>query len=207
MSKQIASSLTDFAFDALLMHTIKAEKPNDGEGAEDDPSEGTGFEPVQDTGPSTAPATLPLTPHPLTAQPTISHTSAARALVDSDADDASSEPGSESDTATPPAPKRKRKSRAAVSYKKLAFKRRRAASRQLAKECPDVDVQPSMCKRHTASATPIGIPSFSMDMKIPAKTGYVGIRDPKASKRVYRLSEMVGGGSKFNFNCVEWDGK
>jgi hypothetical protein len=35
----------------------------------------------------------------------------------------------------------------------------------------------------------------------------VGVRDAKASKRVYRLNEMVGERSRFKFNLVEWDGK
>jgi hypothetical protein len=35
----------------------------------------------------------------------------------------------------------------------------------------------------------------------------VAIRDPKANKQVYKLGEMVGEGSKFRFNLVEWDGK
>jgi hypothetical protein len=72
---------------------------------------------------------------------------------------------------------------------------------------PGVDVQPSICRRHTASAITIGVPSFSMDMRIPARTGYVGIRDSKVSRRTYHLSEMVGEGSGFNFNLVEWNGK
>ena len=46
MSKQIASSVKDFAFETLLMMAIRDEKLHDGEGTEDDPSEGTGFEPV-----------------------------------------------------------------------------------------------------------------------------------------------------------------
>jgi len=205
MSKQIASSLTDFAFDAPLMLVIKAEKSNDGERTEGDPSEGTGFEPVRDMAPTPnmAPAIRPSAPHPSTALPTTSHTNATRGSADPDT--ASS--GSESDTAALPTHKGKRKSKAAVAYKKLAFKRRRAVARQHAKGNPDIDVQPSMRKRHTASATPIRVPSFSMGMKIPAKTGYVGIRDPKASKKVYRQNEMAGEGSRFSFNLVEWDGK
>jgi hypothetical protein len=205
MSKQIASSLTDFALDALLMQAIKAEGLNDSEGAEGDPPEGTGFEPVQDVDPSKRPATLPLTLHPLTAQRTTSRISTARSSVDPDA--ASSEPGSESDTAAPPTLRWRCKSRAAAAYKKLAFKRHRDALRQLAKESPGVDVQPSIRRHHAASAIPIGVPSFRMDMRILARTGYVGIRASKASRRTYHLSEMVGEGSGFNFNLVEWDGK
>lgn len=119
------SSLTDFALDALLMQAIKAKKLNDGEGAEGNPSEGTGFEPVQDVDSSKKPAALPLTVHPLTAQPTTSHTSTARSPLDPDA--ASSEPGSESDTAAPPTLRQRRKSRVAAAYKKLVFKRCRDA--------------------------------------------------------------------------------
>ncbi len=56
MSKAIASSIKDFAFDTLLMGAILAEKENDGEGTEGDASDGTGFEAVHDpSAPSTAP--------------------------------------------------------------------------------------------------------------------------------------------------------
>ena len=51
------------------------------------------------------------------------------------------------------------------------------------------------------------MPSFSIDTKVPVQTGYVAIWDPKANKQVYKLGEMVGEGSKFRFNLVEWDGK
>jgi hypothetical protein len=87
------------------------------------------------------------------------------------------------------------------------FKRRCAVDRQISKADAGVKVKPSLHEWHTASSTPINIPSFSLDTKTPAKTGYVGTRNPKASKRIYTLLEMVGVGSKFNFNLVEWDGK
>jgi hypothetical protein len=48
LSKAIASSIKDFTFDMLLMCAIVAEKENDGEGTKGDPSDGTGFEAVQD---------------------------------------------------------------------------------------------------------------------------------------------------------------
>ena len=96
-----------------------------------------------------------------------------------------------------------------IAYKKLAFKRRRAADRLHAKNSLDlaVKVRPSIRQRHVADSTPIAIPSFSLDAKNVAKTGYVGIRDKKKSKKVYKLGEMIGERSKFNFNLVEWDGK
>jgi hypothetical protein len=94
-----------------------------------------------------------------------------------------------------------------VAYKKLAFKKRRAADRQRAKDDVNADVPPSIRKRHTTSSAPINVPTFGLDEKVPAKTGYVGVRDAKASKRVYRLNEMVGERSRFKFNLVEWDGK
>ncbi len=64
-----------------------------------------------------------------------------------------------------------------------------------------------MLEQHTTSSTPVSVPSFSLDAKTAAKTGYVGIHDSKASKRIYRLGEVVGEGSKFKFNLLEWDGK
>jgi hypothetical protein len=212
MSKAIASSVRDFAFDTLLMNAIKTEKEHDGEGTEDDPADGTSFEAVQypaasssglahattsrkpDLSPS-APISPPLSTNTLP-------TDTSRDLNDS----FESELSSDADTSTPATQKCKRKSKSKIAYKKLAFKRRRAADRQNAKDDADVNVRPSMRARHTTT-TPVDVPTFSLDTKTPAKTGYVGIRDPNASKRVYTLSEMVGEGSRFNFNLVEWDGK
>ena len=48
MSKAIASSIKDFAFDTLLMCAIKTEKEHDSEGMEHNPSDSTGFEAIQD---------------------------------------------------------------------------------------------------------------------------------------------------------------
>ena len=53
----------------------------------------------------------------------------------------------------------------------------------------------------------INIPLFSIDMKVPAKMGYIGMCDPKAMEWAYRLGEMVGDNLKFKFNNVEWDVK
>ena len=47
ISKSIASSIKDFASDTLLMQAIGDGRFNDGEGTEDDLSEGTGFEVVR----------------------------------------------------------------------------------------------------------------------------------------------------------------
>src|SRR5882762_5227877 len=44
-----------------------------------------------------------------------------------------------------------------------------------------MSVRPSIRERHVASATPIDVPLFSIDAKVPAETGYIGIRDPKAT--------------------------
>ena len=94
-----------------------------------------------------------------------------------------------------------------VTYKKLAFKKRQATDRQRAKDNAETNVPLSIRKRHTASSTPINVPMFGLDEKVPAKTGYVGVRDVKASKHIHRLNEMVGECSRFKFNLVEWDGK
>jgi hypothetical protein len=209
MSKQVASSIKDFAFETLLMMAIRDEESNDGEGTEDDPVEGTGFRPVQSQtlGPNIAPTPSSTSYSP--PLPRISPTNTTRNSGTVDSDGADSESAPDSDTAGPTTHKRKHKSKATIAYKKLAFKKRRAADRQRAKDGldPDVNVRPSIRKRHVAPATPIDVPSFTIDAKVPAKTAYVGVRDPKATKRVYGLGEMVGEGSKFKFNLVEWDGK
>jgi hypothetical protein len=203
ISKSIASSLKDFAFDTLLMRAIVAEKENDGEGTEGDPSDGTGFEAVQDpmvsstTLAHTASTRPPTVPSPSTSTlPT-----STKRRLDSISD---SELSSDDDTSSR---KRKKKSKSKIAYKKLAFKKRRAADRRGAKDNIEVTVRPSLRERHTASSTPVSVPSFSLDTKTAAKTGYVGIRDSNASKKVYKLSEVIGEGSKFKFNLLEWDGK
>jgi hypothetical protein len=211
MPKAIASSIMNFAFDTLLMRTIKTEKEYEGEGTEHDP-DGTSFEAVQDpaasssstarasTFNSSAPASLTATPLP----PSMN----TRATSTAHDFDSSSESLSSSDTDTCDlaTQKRKRKSKSRIAYKKLAFKKRRAADRRGAKDDIDVSIKPSIRGRHT-SAAPINVPSFSLDTKVPARTGYVAMRDLKANKRVYKLQELVGEESKFKFNLVEWDGE
>jgi hypothetical protein len=214
MSKAIASSIKDFAFDTLLMRAIVEEKENDGEGTEYDPSDGTGFEPVHDpTLLSSRPPHAMASNRPgsstraFTAPPPVgnaSPTDTTRSLDDSSDD---SEPACDANSSASGSRKRKGKTKSKIAYKKLMFKKRRAADRQIAKGDIEVKVRPSMGERHTASSTPINAPSFNLDTKTPAKTGYVGVRDTKKSKRVYKLSELVGVGSRFNFNLVEWDGK
>ena len=205
MSKKIASSIKDFALETLLMRAIQDEKLHDGKGTEEDLSEGTGFEPVHTAGPvpNATPAHFPPMPcppslHSATGTANMTESSSA---VESDATD--------SDTAAPTTLKQKHQSKAMIAYKKLAFKKRRAADRQCAKANldPDANIRPSIRRQHTTSATPISVPSFSIDAKVPAKMAYVEICDAGASKRVYQLGEMVGERLKFKFNLVEWDGK
>jgi hypothetical protein len=214
MSKAIASSIKDFAFDTLLMRAIVEEKENDGEGTEYDPSDGAGFEPVHD--PTLSSSRPPhamasnrpgSSTHAFPAPPPLSNASPTGTTHSLDDSSDNSEPASDANPSASGPCKRKRKTKSKISYKKLMFKKRRAADRQIAKGDIEVKVRPGMGERHTASSTPINAPLFNLDTKTPAKTGYVGVRDTKTSKRVYKLSEMVGVGSRFNFNLVEWDGK
>jgi hypothetical protein len=210
MSLSIAAFLKDLAFDTLLFGAVKAEKSNDGEGTEHDPLEGTGFEAV-DASYSDRPLATTSTPSTLPAptsqprSPSPSSTSVGKASMD----DSDSEMATDADDGPQATRKRKRKSKSKIVYQKLASKRHRAIDRLRKKETldPDINIAPSLRKRHVASATPISIPVFSLETKVPAKTGYVAIRDSKASKRVYTLGELVGEASRFNFNLVEWDGK
>jgi hypothetical protein len=182
------------------MRAIVDEKENDGEGTEGDPSDGTGFEPVHDpAASSTTPARTASTNAP--PAPTSTPPTSTKRRLDNISD---SEPSSDDDA---PCRKRRSKSKSKIAYKKLAFKKRRAADRRGAKDDIEAKVRPSLRERHTESSTPVTVPSFSLDTKTAAKTGYVGIRDLKASKRLYKLSELVGEGSKFKFNLLEWDGK
>ena len=211
MSKAIASSIKGFAFDKLLMNAIKTEKEHDTEGTEDDPDDGTSFEPIQYPAASSSTLAHPISssfsPSAPTSPPQSTNTLATSTVTSRDFDDSfESEPSSDADACALTAQKRKWKSKSRVAYKKLASKKHWVANRQNAKHDAYVNVQPSMRDRHTTT-TPVDVPTFSLDTKTPAKTGYVGIRDPNASKRVYTLSEMVGERSKFDFNLVEWDGK
>ena len=215
MSLAIAASLKDFAFDKLLFGAIKAEKLNDGEGTEHDPLEGTSFEPVN-THPSPASASHPSAisyvlpmPSATTSRSRSPSPLPASIARDEDVDNSDSQSLSDADNPAPVTGKHKRKSKSKIAYQKLTFKRHRAADRQCKKDAldPDVNVAPSLRERHVASATPISIPVFSLDTKVPAKTGYVAIRDSKTSKKVYKLGELVGETSRFNFNLIEWDGK
>jgi hypothetical protein len=202
----------DFAFDTLLMHAIESEKENEGEGTEHDPTNGTSFEAVQDSTPSsssTARASafhIPTYPRlaPTSLPPPINSPLANMTRDLEDSFESESESGT--DACGLGAQNRKRKSKSRITYKKMAFKKRHTADRQSAKDDVGVKIRPSMRERHT-SAAPISVPSFSLDTKVPAQTGYVGMRDVKANKRVYKLHELVGDGSKFKFNLVEWDGE
>ena len=212
MSLSIAATLKDFAFDMLLFGVIKAEKLNDGEGTEHDPLEGTGFEPV-DILPSGTSASNPLAIRSIS--PTASATtfqpgppSDTRSGVTHNVD-TDSESLSEADATALATRKRKRKSKSKIAYQKLAFKKHRAADKQRKKDTldPDANIAPSLRKCHVASTTPITILIFSLDTKVPTKTGYIGVRDSQTSKKIYKLGELVGETSRFNFNLIEWDGK
>jgi hypothetical protein len=218
MSLSIAASLKDFAFDNLLFGAIKVEKLNDGEGTEHDPLEGTSFQPINihpsGTSSSHSPAISYTLPTPSASSvPTLRSQSLspspASMARDVDIDNSDFGSPSDADDSAPATGKRKRKSKSKIGYQKLTFKKRRAADRQRKKDTlnPDFNVTPSLRERHVASATPISIPIFSLDTKVPAKTGYIGVRDAKASKKVYKLGELVGETSRFNFNLIEWDGK
>src|ERR1700691_5804972 len=95
MSKQIASSIKDFAFETLLMMAIRDEKLHDGEGTEHDPSEGTGFEPVHGVAPALNPSPIPpsSTSRPVSPLSTVSPTNTRSSdVADSDATDSESGP-------------------------------------------------------------------------------------------------------------------
>jgi hypothetical protein len=131
------------------MMAIQDEKLYNGKGTEDNPSKGTGFEPVCGTAPAlnASPTPSSSTPCPL---PPPSETPPTNMLhsdvADSDATD--SESGPDSDTATPTTQKWKWKSKATIAYKKLAFKKCCTTDRQCAKDelDPNVNVHPSIHK-------------------------------------------------------------
>jgi hypothetical protein len=141
MSKSIASSITNFAFETLLMQAIESEKLDDGKGTEDDPSEGTGFEPVGHaggSGPSSPPSPSPYVP---SSPPPLPNVAPASMADDSDHDH---EWASDGDKSTSTTGKQKRRSKSAITYRNLVFKRRRAADRKCAKDDAAVKVRPSI---------------------------------------------------------------
>jgi len=157
MLKKTVLSTKDFAFDTLLVMAIQCEKLNNGKGTEDDPAEGTGFQPGQGETPGlnaiqafSSPASHSLVPLPRTS---LTHTMHNLDAVASDG--ANSESAPDSETTGPTTHKQKHKSKAMIAYKKLAFNKCQATDRQCTKDSldPDVNVRPKICKRHVASST------------------------------------------------------
>lgn len=65
--------------------------------------------------------------------------------------------------------------------------------------------RPKMQKKYTKSAVEAESEAAGEDFRI-AKTGYMTARGLKSST-TYKLSELVGPGSRFGFELIEWDGQ
>lgn len=97
-------------------------------------------------------------------------------------------------------------SAAALKKRKSHAHRRRKRTAAKANLTPS-DYEPRLSTRRKYAAASEGIQTElkGEDMRI-ASTGYVGIRGSRSSA-VYSLRQLVGPGSRFGFDLVEWDGR
>jgi hypothetical protein len=102
---------------------------------------------------------------------------------------------------TPPPSRRQKKN--ARNRKKSHIKRDAAvyASKKLSKHSVKLAVK----RNYIENAVPIAINFDSNDFQTTS-TGYTGKGGPK-HKRIHTLGEMVGEGSKYNFQLEKWDGQ
>ncbi|KAL1724897.1 hypothetical protein EV714DRAFT_278078 [Schizophyllum commune] len=87
-------------------------------------------------------------------------------------------------------------------------RRRKRAHMQLTKKPWELSVRPSARRKYVDFARPIKTNLQPASLRI-TRTGYTAMRDEKADKtrkRTYRLSDMVGPSSTYNFKLYEWDG-
>jgi hypothetical protein len=64
----------------------------------------------------------------------------------------------------------------------------------------------STYQKYVASSTPIVTPMSTSNAPV-AKTGFVGLDDGTRSQKEYRLEDMVGEESLFNFRLQTWEGR
>jgi hypothetical protein len=70
----------------------------------------------------------------------------------------------------------------------------------------DYSIRPATVKKHVAHADPVSTALNASDLPA-ASTGYTAVLEKTHGKKVYRLEELVGEGSKFGFELRQWDGK
>ncbi|KAL1684834.1 hypothetical protein GGG16DRAFT_67535 [Schizophyllum commune] len=105
----------------------------------------------------------------------------------------------------PDAPPRGHKKRARERNHALR-KRRRQEAQVPAEDASDSEVRASTRRKHIDPALPIPTKLQLTGVRV-TKTGYTAARDKPAPHRVYRLDELVGPNSKFQFDLVTWQGR
>ncbi|KAL1741679.1 hypothetical protein HDZ31DRAFT_44903 [Schizophyllum fasciatum] len=85
-------------------------------------------------------------------------------------------------------------------------KRKRQGEKPAAEDEFDVETRPSTRRKYIDPAIPIETDFRLSGMRV-TRTGYTALRDPNVQHREYRLDELVGPKSKFQFNLYQWDGR
>ncbi|KAI5822911.1 hypothetical protein K523DRAFT_256160, partial [Schizophyllum commune Tattone D] len=91
-----------------------------------------------------------------------------------------------------------------VSHEK---RRRKRARMQLAKKPWELTVRPSARRKYVDFARPIKTNLKPASLRI-TRTGYTAMRDEKGDstrKRTYRLKDLIGPDSLYNFELYNWD--
>lgn len=215
MASKIVAAVQDFDFPGLLQSAVDTEHVYDGEGTEDDEEEGASrFEAIGSSGsappiiptastsptttsgpiptpsiPSSSPPLVPLEPPPLRHAP-IPNTANRHLLP-----------------LPPTRITKKHRPPSQITYQKARDKARRKEKKSRANKCPPSEFAPNLAERHISASSDIKVPGFNLSAKTPAKTAYVGLRDPAPNTRLYTLDQLVGKKSKEGFALIEWDGK
>lgn len=94
-------------------------------------------------------------------------------------------------------------------YRKQKGKRREKLKKELRQAASRHGyhaAKPAAISKHIKPAKPHRTLQISEDLP-HVRTAYLGARDKGGSKKVFRLEEVVGSGSKFGFDLKKWDGR
>ncbi|KAI4294069.1 hypothetical protein K525DRAFT_213554 [Schizophyllum commune Loenen D] len=85
-------------------------------------------------------------------------------------------------------------------------KRKRETAKLEADDGADVEVRESTRRKYIDNAEPLSTGLRLSGLRV-TRTGYTAMRDPAVQGRPYRLDELVGPQSKYNFDLVPWNGR
>ena len=181
----------DFDFDALLHQAIDVERDDDIGDYAIDPVvvDGIPLPPVSPGPPAIAATQYPAAP--AASKPAPSTPTAATAAGPS--------------RHAPP-----KAGAAELAYRKAKGKAReklKAQQRRDAAPYGDFAVKPRLVNKHLRRAEMPIRSTFNANDMPHASTAYVGKRDSGGAGRVFRLEELVGKGSKYEFELRKWDGR